>query len=113
MTGVMAFDDVGFGSGPNIFGEELYSLTLAHIYEECLGFKVYKVSPCVVGTREDVLCVKTRTIPILRGLYDVSLVHKLKSLIKELHEDIIHVNIVNPRYVNCFIELHNSRSNVI
>jgi glycosyltransferase involved in cell wall biosynthesis len=103
MTRVIVFDDTGFGTGPGLFGKELYSSILAYIYEKYLGFKVYKVSPCIAGVNKDVLCVNSKTAPILRGIYDIPLVHKLTSLIQELHADILHVNIVNPRYVNPLI----------
>jgi len=91
---------------------------------------LFNKAPCVTGTREDILYVKTGIVPILRGLYDVSIVHKLESLIKEPHMDISHVNMVDAHHVNplvdftyeqlyeneyviCFVGLHNSWSNVV
>jgi len=103
MERVMVFDDVGFGVSVGLFGKELYSSILAYIYERYLGFKVYKVSPCIAGATGDVLCVGSRAIPVIRGFYDAQLARRLESLIRELGVDAVHVNIVNPRYASPLI----------
>jgi len=64
MRRVMVFDDVGFGVSAGLFGKELYLSTLAYIYEKYLGFKVYKVSPCIAGATSNVLCIGSRIIEL-------------------------------------------------
>jgi len=100
-VGVMVFDDTGFGFGmPGLHGKELYSLIISDIYEKYLGFKVYRVAPCIANAYEDVICVRSRPFFFVRFLRDAVLEDRLYDLISVNNINILHVNVVNPRYVS-------------
>jgi len=97
---VLVFDDTGFGFGvPGLHGKELYSLILSEVYEKYFGFRAYRVAPCIANAYKDVMCVRSRQLFLVRVFRDTVLEDKLISLVRSEGIEVIHVNIVNPRYV--------------
>ncbi len=102
-------DDAGFGFGRRgLFGKEAYAELLARINEGLLGNKVVRI---LLGGRSSGNVVGTRGsgIPVVRALYDKSVYVSLSSLIDEHNIELLHLNILNPRYVWPLSNLHRRR----
>jgi glycosyltransferase involved in cell wall biosynthesis len=103
---IAVVDDAGFGleGGGGVYGKEVYSGILSAIYKELLGFDVVKVLLGEGATEfEDVIRVIGSKMPIIRALYDSKATKQLLGIFKERGVEVIHANIINPRYVNPLI----------
>jgi glycosyltransferase involved in cell wall biosynthesis len=103
---VAVVDDAGFGlgGGRGVYGKEIYSGVLSVVYRELLGFDVIRVLLGEGATEfEDVVRVVGSKIPIVRALYDGKTVERLSEVIREKGVEVVHANIINPRYVNPLI----------
>jgi len=97
---IAVIDDAGFGlgGGRGISGKEVYSELLARINEEYLGNEAFRVllGRGIVGEGIKVYSISGSSIPVYRTIRDKPLEDSLVNLLKEI--DIVHANIVNPRY---------------
>ncbi|MEM1510009.1 MAG: glycosyltransferase family 4 protein [Sulfolobales archaeon] len=109
---VAVVDDAGMGvmGGKGVFGKELYSYLLSVAYE-ILGHQVVRVI-LGSGTSEfnDAIRLQGTSIPVLRAFYDRGLTVSLNKLLMKMDIDLVHVNILNPRYVNTIISTVKSRA---
>ncbi len=99
---VAVVDDAGFGlaGGKGVFGKEVYSELLARINEQYMENKVYRV---LLGTgfSETIKIHKfvgSKT-PLVRVFIDKKLTDSLARFLEKNKIDIVHANILNPRYV--------------
>jgi len=103
---VAVLDDagLGLGGGRGVYGKEVYSGILSVIYKDLLGFDVVRVLLGEGVTEfEDVVRVVGSETPILRALHDGKTVKQLSEILREKDVEVIHANIINPRYVNPLI----------
>ena len=103
---VAVVDDagIGLGGGRGVYGKEVYSGILSVIYEDLLGFDVVRVLLGEGATEfEDVVRIVGSKTPIIRALHDGKTVGRLSEVIREKGVEVVHANIINPRYVNPLI----------
>jgi len=98
---IAVIDDAGFGlsGGRGIFGKEVYSELLARINEEYLGNEVFRVLLGYGASEVPVYRFTGSKIPIVRVIADRGLEEGLTRFFREKRIDIVHANILNPRYV--------------
>jgi len=102
MLNVAVVDDAGFGlsGGKGVFGKEVYSELLAKINEEYLDNKVYRILLGQGYTENpNVNRFVGSSKPVIRVFMDKKLEHNLAIFLEENKVDIVHANILNPRYV--------------
>jgi len=105
---VAVVDDAGFGlgGGRGVYGKEVYSGVLSVVYRELLGFDVIRVLLGEGATEfEDVVRVVGSKTPIVRALHDGKTVGRLSDVVREKGVEVIHANVINPRYVNPLITI--------
>jgi glycosyltransferase involved in cell wall biosynthesis len=103
---VVVVDDagIGLGGGRGVYGKEVYSGILSVIYEDLLGFDVVRVLLGEGATEfEDVVRIVGSKTPLIRALHDGKTVERLSEVIREKGVEVVHANIINPRYVNPLI----------
>jgi glycosyltransferase involved in cell wall biosynthesis len=103
---VAVVDDagIGLGGGRGVYGKEVYSGILSVIYEDLLSFDVVRVLLGEGATEfEDVVRIVGSKTPIIRALHDGKTVGRLSEVIREKGVEVVHANIINPRYVNPLI----------
>ena len=103
---IAVVDDAGFGlgGGRGVYGKEVYSGILSVIYKDLLGLDVVKVLLGEGASEfEDVVKVVGSKTPIVRALYDRRTVKQLLNIFRERGIEVVHANVINPRYVNPLI----------
>jgi len=97
---IAVIDDAGFGlgGGRGVFGKEVYSELLARINEEYLGNEAFRVLLGYGASEVPVYRFTGSKIPIVRVLADRDLEEGLTRFFREKRVDIVHANILNPRY---------------
>ena len=103
---IAVVDDAGFGlgGGRGVYGKEVYSGILSVIYKDLLGLDVVKVLLGEGASEfEDVVKVVGSKTPIVRALYDRKTVKQILHILREKGVDVVHANVINPRYVNPLI----------
>ena len=99
MMQIAIIDDVGFGSGKSgLFGKELYVELLAKVNKEFLGNEVLRVTLGGVVKGVKGFTVRGSGARVLRIVYDPGLEEGLYRLLRRSGVDVIHANIINPRY---------------
>ncbi len=103
-------DDAGFSlGGEGVFGKEVYAELLSRINEDILGNKVTRIL-LGRGSSGKVRNIEGLQTPIIRAVYDKKIIESLKDIIRENDLELLHVNILNPRYVNPLIKIRKDTS---
>ncbi len=106
---IAVIDDAGFGlkGGKGIYGKEVYAELLVRINEDYLNNNTTRIL-LGSGTHEPGIKVEKitgSTTPIIRVFRDPSLTNKLLEIIRREKIELLHTNIINPRYVNPILKV--------